>query len=719
MCEGRRGADGWPVWWVVWVCVRRELALQIHDVLGVFTTEYPQLRCMLFVGGTSVVENANDFVKHGGQVVIGTPGRILDVTNRTAEVNWKKLEILVLDEADKLLDMGFRESLNQIFSMLPKQRRTGLFSATQTKEVKELARAGLRNPVSVSVRVQHKAKATALPTGGNATDAAAAATSSGAGGSSSSSALAAIAIPQATPTTLDNWYMVREYDARVLELVRFIRQHRTSKVIVFCATCACVDYYSLAIPQLLKALGGGATSSSSSSGAAATEKKLTIVGFHGKMVAKKRTLVYQKFKHVDSGVMFSTDVAARGLDLPDVDWIVQLAAPKDPAFFVHRVGRTARAGRKGGALLFITPEEEAYVELLRGRGVPLRCAAELSDLAPVDDVGATQPATAQTATVPSDKPPSKKKQKQAAATEATAPSSSSSSSAAATDATATGDATIDLAAVLTGLKGIAKRDRDALEKGSTAFMSFVRAYKEHLCSFIFRLEFLDLGAVARSYGLLRLPKMAETRGVKGKPIVFETDAIDTSTIAYKHTEKEAARVRKLQQSLAAEAAAEEADDLGSVNSGDSNRGQIIPLSTRSVRSMRSTRSSRTGKTGKTGTKTVWVPSEQFERKDEKRERGKKKSATAKLREEWEDLAAEEGLFKKFKKGKLTKEKYDETLTSAERQAKEAWDEVDAENQRANGRKRRRDDDSDDSDFDGGDSGSEGGSDFDGDDMDSD
>jgi superfamily II DNA/RNA helicase len=73
------------------------------------------------------------------------------------------------------------------------------------------------------------------------------------------------------------------------------------------------------------------------------------------MVAKKRTLVYQKFKHVDSGVMFSTDVAARGLDLPDVDWIVQLAAPKDPAFFVHRVGRTARAGRKGGALLFIPP----------------------------------------------------------------------------------------------------------------------------------------------------------------------------------------------------------------------------------------------------------------------------------------------------------------------------------------------------------------------------
>lgn len=632
-------------------------------------SEFSQLHCCLFVGGTSVVENANSFLKNGGQVVIGTPGRILDVTNRTSEVNWKKLEILVLDEADKLLDMGFRESLNQIFSILPKQRRTGLFSATQTKEVKELARAGLRNPVSVSVRVQHKTKPAASADGSASTQE---------GGQSS---LAAIAIPQATPTTLDNWYMIREYDQRILELVRFIRQQRTSKIIVFCATCACVDYYSLAIPQLLKSILVSESSENSKDGKD-KKNKISIVGFHGKMIAKKRTLVYQKFKQVESGVMFSTDVAARGLDLPDVDWIVQLAAPKDPAFFVHRVGRTARAGRRGGALLFITPEEEAYVELLRGRGVPLRCASNLNDLG-------LSTSTVENAGNSSSKPPLKKKKK-FSENEDQIPETTNSSLI---------EDSEELQQISVGLKNVAKQDRDALEKGSTAFMSFVRAYKEHLCSFIFRLEHLDLGALARAYGLLRLPKIAETRGVKGKPIVFETDALDTSTIAYKHTEKEAARVRKLQQSLAAEAAAEEAEGMD-VDSDDSNRGQIVPMSVRSVRSMKSMKSMRSSKTGKS-TKTVWVPSEQFERKEEKRDRKKKKSVTVKMREEWEDLAAEEGLFKKFKKGKLSKEKYDESLTS-DRAALEAWEEVDADNQKSKGdRKRGRDDGSDSDDFDSG------------------
>lgn len=95
------------------------------------------------------------------------------------------------------------------------------------------------------------------------------------------------------------------------------------------------------------------------------------------------------------------------------------------------------------------------------------------------------------------------------------------------------------------MKELSATEREILEAGSTAFMSFLRSYKEHLCSFIFRLETLSLGAVARAYGLLRLPKIPETRGVKGKPIDFETSPVDTSLIPYRHREKEQARMKRI------------------------------------------------------------------------------------------------------------------------------------------------------------------------------
>lgn len=618
--------------------LNRELALQIHDVLSKFAPDFSQLRCTLFIGGTSVAENSQDFIENGGQVVIGTPGRILDVTNRTRELNWKKLEVLVLDEADKLLDMGFRDSLNQIFSLLPKQRRTGLFSATQTKEVKELARAGLRNPVTVSVRVQNRAKPSAD------------------GGDAIGQSIPNISVPQATPTTLENWYLIREYDARIHELLQFIKTHRSSKTIVFCATCACVEYYSHVIPQLLR-----------QDAEVMSQGKIAVVGFHGKMLAKKRSLLFKKFKGLAAGVMFSTDVAARGIDIPDVDWIIQLAAPKDPAFFVHRVGRTARAGRRGGALLFVTPEEEPYVELLRGRGVPLR----LTDSVALDG---------QTSSVKS----------------------------AGNDNSADGEETADQTPVLSAdaqrvlqqLKDVAKSDRDALETGSTAFMSFIRAYKEHLCSYIFRLENLDIGAVARAYGLLRLPKMAETRGVKGKPIVFETDAMDTATIPFKHTEKEEKRLRKLKESIEAEARIQAAEENG--EEIDSDDARTARASIRTARSMKSMRSTKSGKSRKTGVASVWVPVESFERKEEPRERKKKQSLRAKFADEWDELAAEETLFKKFKKGKISKEKYEKALFKAEAAKSGLGENDDDSDDDKVGKKRRRkgkdsdsDDDSDD------------------------
>jgi ATP-dependent RNA helicase DDX55/SPB4 len=256
-----------------------------------------------------------------------------------------------------------------------------------------------------------------------------------------------------------------------------------------------------------------------------------------------------------------------------VDWIIQLAAPKDPSFFIHRIGRTARAGKSGGALLFISEHERAYIELLRGRHVPLEETVE-------EEIE---------------------------------------------EATRTG--------VLNAIKGLAMEDRDVLEKGSTAFMAFLRSYQEHLCSFIFRIEELDIGSVAKSYGLLRLPKIPETRGKKLIPIVFENTEINTSTIPYRHKEKEIARVKKQEK-------------IRSEHAKSAENGTIEASAINSAK------------------KKEWDADYEMKR-DDKRKRKKKQSKHQQIMDEWDELAVEETLFRKFKKGKLSKTEYDDLLTSDE------------------------------------------------------
>jgi ATP-dependent RNA helicase DDX55/SPB4 len=201
----------------------------------------------------------------------------------------RALEVLVLDEADRLLDLGFEQSINTILLRLPKQRRTGLFSATQTTRVRELARAGLRNPVQVDVKVQRKV---------------------GANGSSN----------QLTPMTLRNSYMFVPAEQKLNHLVHFLTERHTNKVIVFVLTCALVQYLDVVLPRLR----------------AIKDKNITITSLHGKMANKKRVSQYEQFTQLSSGVLLCTDVAARGIDVPDVDWILQYDAPQDPDFFVHR-----------------------------------------------------------------------------------------------------------------------------------------------------------------------------------------------------------------------------------------------------------------------------------------------------------------------------------------------------------------------------------------------
>ena len=468
----------------------RELAVQVNTVALQLGVAQPSTKIMLTVGGTDIHATMAAFRGDGGHVLIGTPGRVNDLMERLPEMRFGELDLLVLDEADRLLDMGFEATLNSILHRLPKQRRTGLFSATQTVEVLQLVRAGLRNPVKVEIKVQTRAP---LPPPTTTTTKAAAATgtSSGAGtsgGDAEGSAKPAKAKTQLTPATLSNQYMLCDGEQRVSQLVHFLAARLAAghKVMVYFLTCACVDFYAACLPLLPSLVG----------------KELRPL--HGKMAPKTRTKTYEWFQAAtDGAVLLCTDVAARGLDVPDVDWILQYDAPQDPHAFVHRVGRTARMGRAGRALLFLRAHEDAYVHFLSLRKVPMERvepAAELPSLRPA-------------------------------------------------------------------LTKLLVADRALMEGAARAFVAYVRAYKEHQCAYIFQSDKLELGELARGLAVLRLPKLREVgakRKKKGReahgwiewaPLV----EVDVDAIKYKDKQREKQRQQnkrlKLEQS-AAEAASE-------------------------------------------------------------------------------------------------------------------------------------------------------------------
>ncbi|KAM1162532.1 hypothetical protein ACFX13_001585 [Malus domestica] len=416
----------------------RELSSQIYNVAKPFISTLPNFKCVLLVGGGQVKSDVKQIEEEGANLLIGTPGRLFDIMERIDGLDLRHLEILILDEADRLLDMGFQKQLNDIMSRLPKLRRTGLFSATQTEAVEELARAGLRNPVRVEVRAETK---------------------------SSDSALRKKLASSKTPSGLALEYLECEGDKKPSQLVDLLVKNKSNKTIVYFMTCACVDYWGLVLP-LLGPLKG-----------------FPLIALHGKMKQAARDKALASFTSLSSGVLLCTDVAARGLDIPGVDCIVQYDTPQDPNVFVHRVGRTARMGRQGSAIVFLLPKEEAYVEFLRIRRVPLqerKCSNDVADVVPQ-------------------------------------------------------------------IRSAAKKDRDVMEKGLRAFVSYMRAYKEHHCSYIFRWKELEVGKLGMGFGLLQLPAMPE---VKHHSLSTEgfipVEDINLEEIKFKDKSREKQRKRNLQ-----------------------------------------------------------------------------------------------------------------------------------------------------------------------------
>uniref|UniRef100_A0A182NQS2 ATP-dependent RNA helicase n=1 Tax=Anopheles dirus TaxID=7168 RepID=A0A182NQS2_9DIPT len=409
----------------------RELATQIHDVLAEFLG-HKHLSCFrqkMLIGGNAVEDDVITILKEGANILVATPGRLQDLFERKGDLNLsakvKSLELLVLDEADRLLDMGFEATINTILAYLPRQRRTGLFSATQTKEVRDLMRAGLRNPVLVSVRE----KATT-----------------------------------STPKLLQNYYLIVEPERKLVALLEFIRSRNIKKAMLFFPTCSCVEYWSVAMAALIQSM--------------------QVLALHGKMKSQ-RFRILKSFRDADSALLLCTDVLARGVDIPEVDWVLQWDPPSNAAAFVHRVGRTARQGSEGNALIMLQPTEDAYVEFLtRNQKVSLK---EIQLDVPEEQ----------------------------------------------------------LTKALETLHQLQKKDRATFDKANKAFVSHVQAYSKHECNLILRLKDLDLGKVATSYGLLQLPRMPEIKQHFKESFRGPEETVDVFKLVYKDKQKQASFQEKL------------------------------------------------------------------------------------------------------------------------------------------------------------------------------
>ncbi|XP_021287125.1 DEAD-box ATP-dependent RNA helicase 51 [Herrania umbratica] len=297
---------------VIVICPTRELAIQTHAVAKDLL-KYHSQTLGLVIGGAARRGEAERIAK-GVNLLVATPGRLLDHLQHTKGFIYKNLKCLMIDEADRILEANFEEEMKQIIKFLPKQnRQTALFSATQTKKVEDLARLSFQTtPIYIDVDDGRK---------------------------------------KVTNEGLQQGYCVVHSSKRFILLYSFLKRNLSKKVMVFFSSCNSVKFHA----ELLRYI------------------HVDCFDIHGKQKQQKRTTTFFDFCKAEKGILLCTDVAARGLDIPAVDWIVQFDPPDEPKEYIHRVGRTARGeGARGNALLFLIPEELQFLRYLKAAKVPVK-----------------------------------------------------------------------------------------------------------------------------------------------------------------------------------------------------------------------------------------------------------------------------------------------------------------------------------------------------------
>ena len=277
----------------------RELTSQVSEA---FRTFGDGLKVVSVIGGESIGDQLYD-IQQGCDIVVATSGRLLDVISKK-QMNLSKLEFFVLDEADKMLDLGFSVELDNILKEIPARRQNLLFSATYPQKMLDIAAKITKNPVEVSIKEEK----------------------------------------QTVENINQRAIEVNQENRRIL-LKELLKTNKWKLVLVFIATKRAADN----IAQKFRKYGYEAES------------------FHGNLEQEERKYTLEDFKNKKINILFATDIAARGLDIDDIDCVVNYDLPRSPEDYIHRIGRTARAGKSGTSISFITHENGEHFKLIEKR----------------------------------------------------------------------------------------------------------------------------------------------------------------------------------------------------------------------------------------------------------------------------------------------------------------------------------------------------------------
>ena len=281
------------------LCPTRELADQVAKEIRQLARTIHNIKVLTLCGGMPFGPQVGS-LSHGAHIVVGTPGRIEDhLHKQTLKLN--HVNTFVLDEADRMLEMGFQEALDAIVKQIPKHRQTLLFSATYSDEVKRIAQSMMKNPITITAEETHD-----------------------------------------SATITEHFYLVNSDEERINAVRLLLLEHTPESTIIFCNT----KLETQLIADTLISHG------------------ISAIALHGDLEQKDRTKILAIFSNKSISVLVATDVAARGLDIDSVTVVINYHIAKDPEVHVHRIGRTGRAGNSGLAFSFYSKKEDYKIKVL-------------------------------------------------------------------------------------------------------------------------------------------------------------------------------------------------------------------------------------------------------------------------------------------------------------------------------------------------------------------